>query len=329
MKSQIVYVLVSSDNDLYLEELWASLYSLRHFHPEANVKVLADSPTVKRLQKHGALLAMITDLITVDVPEEYTPKERSRQIKTTVRQLIEGPYLFIDTDTIVCHPLDEMDACPYDLAAVPDGHLPLKEHLFGEQIIANVQRLFGVNVSDSKNWYNSGVMYVADTEMTHEFYKRWNINWKHSSFDKGFSQDQPALVKTDKEFGYVIQHLQDVMNCQVAMSLKYFADAMIVHFWHMSFIEDQSYSPYFGLSIYREIKDANAITPHVQELILNCKSTFVSPTMPVGKDQILFLFSPVGRIFNRIHKEGGPASYLMHKTASLLKVLHSYFRERK
>ena len=79
-------------------------------------------------------------------------------------------------------------------------------------------------------------MFVADNELTRKFYKRWNENWTYSCFEKGQSQDQPALLATDKEFGYIISDLPGIYNAQVAMSLKYFADAAIVHWWHMSFI---------------------------------------------------------------------------------------------
>ena len=47
MKTQIVYVVVSSEGDLFLEELWVSVYSLRQYHPEVSVTVIADKATAK------------------------------------------------------------------------------------------------------------------------------------------------------------------------------------------------------------------------------------------------------------------------------------------
>ena len=303
MTTHIVYVLVSSDKDLYLEELWASLFSLRIYHPEAKVKVLVDTPTAERIRQRPTLAEMITEVVTVQVPEHYSPKERSRQIKTTVRNIINEAFFFIDTDTIICKPLDNIDKITCDIAAVPDGHLPLSEHAFRKSVYDNVQRIFGEDISDSPYWFNSGVMYVADNERTRQFYKMWNDNWTYSTFQKRCSQDQPALVKTDKEYGYIIERLPDIFNSQIALSLKYYADAAIVHFWHMDFIADQSYSPFLDLSIYREIKEHGGITPHVEELICHCKSSFVSPTMPVGINQIHFLFSPTGQAFSQLRQE--------------------------
>ena len=125
MMLQIVYVLVSSEEDYYLEELWTSLFSLRLFHPTVSVKVLADAPTAKRILQKKTLAEMITEIVTVSVPEQYSPKQRSRQIKTTIREVIQGDYLFIDTDTVITKTLDGITNFEGDILAVPDGHLPL------------------------------------------------------------------------------------------------------------------------------------------------------------------------------------------------------------
>ena len=326
MQTQIIYVLISSDKDIYLEELWVSLYSLRIFHPDVTVKVLVDAPTGRRIKERPALNSMITDVIVVQTPEGYNAKQRSRYIKTNIRQIIKGAYLFIDTDTVICKPLSDIDKLKDGIYAVPECHLPISENPFSP--LPNVKRIFDTDASDCTYWFNSGVMYVSDNEQTHEFYRQWNKNWTFSCFEKGDSQDQPALLKTNHDFGNYIQCLPDVYNCQVAMSLRYFADAAIVHWWHMDFIEDQSYSPYFSLSIYKELKKHNAITPEIDSIIRNCKQTFVSPTMPVGIDQIYFLFSSAGKTFNKIYKEGGAASWLMQKVAVWLNWLHKYTKKK-
>ena len=326
MKTQIVYTLISSEKDCFLEELWVSLYSLRQFHPEAIVKVLVDEPTKEYMTKFSELCELITEIVIVSVPANYNAKQRSRVIKTTVRNVIDGAYLFIDTDTVICKPLEEIDKLECDIAAVPDGHLYLSECMFPPT--NSVNKIFKTDVSDSKYWFNSGVMFVADNELTRKFYKRWNENWTYSCFKKGQSQDQPALLATDKEFGYLISELPGIYNAQVAMSLKYFADAAIVHWWHMSFIENQDYSPYFSLQIYKDVKKFKGLSDDTIEQIEHCKQSFVSPSMPVGKEHIYFLFSPAGKVFNRIYKEGGAACFLMNKCASILEKIHKYTKKK-
>ena len=332
MIPQIVYVLVANEKNLYLEEMWVSIFSLRRHHPEATVKVLVDMETKEYLSRFPQLTSMIDETVVVQTPAGYNAKQRSRQIKTTIRNVLKGDYIFIDTDTVICKPLDgivEDIAEMKDfrgIAAVREGHATMKDTLFPPT--GTVKRIFDIDISQSPLMTNSGVMFVADIPFTHEFYKRWNENWKRSCFEKGNSQDQPSLYATDCQYGYVIRELSGIYNAQVAMSLKYYADAVILHWWHMDFIEDQSYSPYFSLEIYQNLKKAGEITPQIEDLIINAKQSFVSPTMPVGKEHILFLFSPAGKIFNRIYKEGGAASWLMLKMAKWLERIHHYTKKR-
>lgn len=332
MIPQIVYVLVANEKNLYLEEMWVSIFSLRRHHPEATVKVLMDVETKEYLSRFPQLTSMIDETVVVQTPAGYNAKQRSRQIKTTIRNVLTGDYIFIDTDTVICKPLDGIVEDIRELkdfrgiAAVREGHVTMKDTLFPPT--GTVKRIFDIDISQSPLMTNSGVMFVADIPFTHEFYKRWNENWKRSCFEKGNSQDQPSLYATDCQYGYVIRELSGIYNAQVAMSLKYYADAVILHWWHMDFIEDQSYSPYFSLEIYQDLKKEGEITPQIEELIINAKQSFVSPTMPVGKEHILFLFSPAGKIFNRIYKEGGAASWLMLKMAKWLERIHHYTKKR-
>ncbi|MCM1078823.1 MAG: putative nucleotide-diphospho-sugar transferase [Bacteroidales bacterium] len=315
MKMQIVYVLVSSVEDYFLEELWVSLYSLRLYNPEVPVTVLVDDATAHRLYERKALIDMVTDVKVISVPETYTAKQRSREIKTLARLHVKGDFLFIDTDTVICSPLSDCDMPDADIAAVPDEHVTLKMHPFGMGTIDSVNEIFNDDVSDSEWWFNSGVMYVRDTQLIHSFYKRWNENWYYSCFEKGNSQDQPALIKTDKEFGYIVKKIPDIYNCQIAMSIQYFHKAKILHFWHMDFIADQSFSPFMGMALYKEVKQNQYINESVAKTIINCKSSFETPTMIVGKSQIDFLFSPFCQAFIPVYNKNPMYASFLNKVA--------------
>ena len=45
------------------------------------------------------------------------------------------------------------------------------------------------------------------------------------------------------------------------------------------------------LKIYKDIKAVGTLTTEIKDLIINSKSSFAPMTMPVGKDQMLFLFT--------------------------------------
>ena len=317
MKTKVIYTLISSDSDRFLYELWVSLFSLRLYEPDVTVVVLCDDDTKHYVQIFPELMDMIDELKAVALPAHYTAKQKSRELKTSFRRYIDGKLLLLDTDTVVCKQLSDIDKIEYDMAAVPEMHLPVQNMPYPP--VATVKDIFGIDLyQECEYYYNSGVIYVDDNPRTQEFFCKWNENWHYSCFEKGNSQDEPSFLKADIDMSHIIHPLPDIYNAQVSMSLKWFADAAIIHWWHMSFIEDQSYSPYLGGQIYQEIKEAKGITSHADKMIRYCKQSFDSPSMPVGREQMRFLFSPAGKIFVRIYRDGGIASWLMNRLSKFL-----------
>lgn len=306
MNTQIVYVLIGSERTLFLEELWVSLYSLRHFHPTEKVTVLVDEPTEVRIKERKQLYNMISELRVVDVPEEFDDRLRSRYIKTKLRCFIKGDYLYIDTDTIITEPLDEIDNINVkNIGMVPEMHGTFKEHMTYNMICNDVKRVFNSDVSDSRYWYNTGCMLVRDNDMTHEFFKRWNKNWKYSALKKNVTSDMRAMIYTDKSLGYICESIPDVYNCQLAMSIKYLHKAKILHFWHMrcDFTPMQEYSPFTSKEIYRRIRTEKGISQETANTILNAKSSFDRISMVVGESDRRFLFSGFQTVLWKAYNE--------------------------
>jgi len=306
MKTQIVYVLISSEDDYFLEELWASLYSLRQFHPDERVVVLTDSPTADRIRERPSLLSLITNLKIVTVPEDYNGRYRSRTIKTSIRNIINGDFLYIDTDTIICSPINEVDDLPIkNIGMVPEMHGAFKKHLTYNFITQELMRIYNTDVKDAPYWFNSGCMLVRDNSLTHEFFKKWNENWKNAALNKGASSDQRPLLKTDHDYGYIIECLPGVYNCQMALSIEYFHEAKIVHFWHMrsDFTTEMDFSPFYNGEISQQIRKERNISATTAKLIKECKSSFRTPSMLVGQDDINFLFSPLHTVLGKAYKE--------------------------
>lgn len=326
MKTQIVYVLVSRENDFYLEELWVSIYSLRKFHPSDNVLVLADEPTAARITAIHELHSMITKLKIIPVPEHYSAKFRSREIKTNIRNLIQGDFLFIDTDTVICQPLDDIDELPVkNIAMVPELHGPFKDHLFHSYTANDTKRIFGTDVTDSPYWFNSGCMLVRDNDFCHEYFAKWNQNWKYSAFEKKESSDQRALLATDKSYNYKIECLPDIYNAQVAMSIEFFYDAKIIHFWHTrgNFDHDVNYSPFTSKEIYKQLREAGAITQDIAYTITHVKSMFKTPAMIIGKKETYLVFSSFNGVLYQAYKKNKFFHWLLDKE---IKYISLYYR---
>lgn len=330
MKTQIVYALIASEAGFFIEEVWCSIYSLRLYEPDRDVRVCCDNLTAERIKLFPELKTLITEIVIIPIPNDCkSAKLRSRQVKTTIRQYINGKYLFVDTDTVFCGSLEYIDNLSCDIAAVKEYHLPLSKSPFKHIVISNIQDIFDDDVTQDDGWHNSGVIYVADNEHTHEFYRQWNSNWRYSALKKNISQDEPALMKTDKDFGYIINELPDEYNCQPAMSVKYLAEAKIIHFLHMYFPKDQSFCPFIDKNFYHRMHNAGGITEELALEIRYVKQSFSSPSCIVGWRTMNYMASPVFPVFEKIYNEGGAACWLMLKIAGILEKIHEISRRNK
>ena len=98
----------------------------------------------------------------------WSNHERSRLLKTNLRNIVEGDFLFIDTDTVIVGSLSDIDDCEYNIACVPDKHVPISQHSHRANI-DNGARILGWHVDDDLKYYNSGVVFVRDNDFTHKF----------------------------------------------------------------------------------------------------------------------------------------------------------------
>lgn len=80
MKTKIIYVLVSNENDCYLEQALVSIYSLRLYNPDANLLLLVDEETSRTLENgiRKLILNYVSKLVIVDVPFHYSKQQKSR-----------------------------------------------------------------------------------------------------------------------------------------------------------------------------------------------------------------------------------------------------------
>lgn len=328
MKVQVVYAVIASAKNLYFEELWSSVFSLRIYDREREIHILCDKNTAEYISSFPKFVKLITDIIVVDLPDDYTPKLRSREIKTTVRRYVKGPFLFVDTDTIFAGNLTGIDTLDCDIAAVPEYHLELNDSPFKNYVYSYVHDAFGIGIDGARFWYNSGIVFCNDTPKGYEFYNRWNKNWKFSAFERNNSQDQPAFFKSNLEMDFVMSQLPGEYNCQVCMSLKYLSTSRIIHFLHFDTPSNRDFNPFMNKSIYSQIKMDKGISPDVEEKIRNVRQAYATPSCVVGWSTMSFLMSPSAQIFEKVYNHGGVASWLMMKVAILIDFVYSITKRK-
>ena len=228
---QLVYVLTSTENDIYLEQAYVSMCSARRYNPDAVITLLTDeltAATFTGVRKDEVRYA--DNIVVVKTPENLNGQRRSRILKTSARKHVKGDFLFIDCDTIVAKPLDDILNVDADIAACYDTHcVDFKENPYYKSNVSMGIRIGMPGVADEEHYFNTGVIWVRDTELSHRFYENWNANLLKGVQEKVF-MDQPSFSKTDFEMGHVVKVLPDVMNVELMHGVRFLKDAMIVHY---------------------------------------------------------------------------------------------------
>lgn len=232
MNTKIVYTVVGGEKDYYLPQAMVAVYTARKNNPEAEILLVVDQDTNDVIEKElNNIRNYLNKVIVVTTPSNMPKMHRSRFLKTSLRQNIEGDFLYIDTDTVVCEDLSEIDSVDADIAAVLDRHYLISEHpLIGgiEQNISSV----GLTIDDLRDkYFNGGVMLVRDTPISHRLFKSWHHNWdKSRQNSRGI--DQPPLALANKQCGYPIKELDGVWNCQLCDNfINYLFEAKVLHYF--------------------------------------------------------------------------------------------------
>ena len=186
----------------------------------------------------------------MEVPSIYDLTQRSRYLKTRLRDIVDGDFLYLDVDTIICDSLDEIDNVEADLAAVADdnGTVKVKNKLAETNCVKA-----GFGKMRGAPFYNGGVFLVRDTDPAHRFFDSWHDRWRQS-LKNGIALDQPALCQANLDVGLPIKELPGEWNCQVcsAVGPYYFKKAKVIHYY-------ASYGSFKDAVLISRIKNSGGI----------------------------------------------------------------------
>lgn len=232
METKILYVLVSSPKDCYLEQAYISAYSARAHNPSATIVLLTDQDTEKSFQERGAIgvsfPALFDEIVSIELEPSLTPMLRSRILKTGMRSYVKGDFLYIDSDTLIVRPLDAIDSVAGPLAACRDLHCDFPDHPHRGASLSYCRKL-GFDASREPVYFNGGVMLARDQAIAYDFFARWQKNYLEGQ-KVGVRPDQPSLAKTIAEMDHPLVLLDDVWNCQMQNGVRYMKDAFIFHY---------------------------------------------------------------------------------------------------
>lgn len=230
MKTKIVYVLVSQESDYYYEMLLLSHYSLRLYHSKSDAEVILvmDTDSHKRLiDKNAPILEDVTPVV-VSIPKEHTVMQRSRYIKTRLRQIVKGDFIYLDSDTIICGSLAGIDKIEANMAMVANGNSTTGQV---DSHSLDLCKKAGFSNLEGQPYYNGGVMYVKDAPPTFVLFDAWHHYWRFS-LQRGVPYDQPPLCMANIDSGYLIQKIPNIYNWQISCgSIPEKQDTLIIHYY--------------------------------------------------------------------------------------------------
>lgn len=236
MRCKFVYALISNGEDNYTEQMAISAFSLKYYNNSAYILLVTDQRTIDDIHLHKlhGLLQYINEVIIAETDPTFSGMQRSRQLKTSIRSLVEGDILFVDTDTIITGSLDGIDLLEnITLGAVYDGHQRKIPTNFNAKE-RNVMKAMSWNKDNLISYFNSGIIYVKDCKETRDFYKKWNANWIKTK-NLGFNYDQMSFAFTNIECDNIIKPLPFYFNTQVNISsLLLISNALILHLFYGS-----------------------------------------------------------------------------------------------
>lgn len=272
MKTKIVYVLTSTGNDIFIEQAYMSIWSCKYYNPGAEVYIVADEDSLHHIENYPALCESVSDIITLPFDDSVSKADRSRSLKTSLRKLIKGNFLYVDGDTIFCDSLDELDNIDYEIGMVENVHAVsvYKSH-FGDITATRSILIFNVLPPLNAKFYNGGVIYAKDSEIVYNFFDEWHNNWLYSNKKTGLLYDQPALFQTFLKFKDYIKSLDGIYNAQIVRTDKYLKNGKILHLFHIPTINCH---PFLNKEYYNEIKDSKQLSEKIKSDILNCKNLY-------------------------------------------------------
>lgn len=268
MKTKLVYVLTCSPEDTYIEQALISVWSARYHNPDTPIILLVDDKTDKLLVgKRGEILDYISEKIVVPFDADKSMHYRSRWLKTKSRELVQGDMFYIDCDTIVTTDLSAIEQVDAEIAMVRDENVDFQDEVDSiAQKMIDYCNIIGVDLAKEKYYFNGGIIYAKDTELTHRIFTKWHAYWQEG-LQVGLNIDQPSFAKSNLECERPVVLLEDRWNAIASTQIEEIYSAYILHFWRgVSFFYNQSAMQY--------IQD-NGLTDIVKYYILHPTYTFL------------------------------------------------------
>lgn len=224
LRTKIVYVSVSDSLD-YSFFLYLSIYSLLRYH-QCDICVLTDKDT-----KFHPLVECCATIERIDIAKEDASAEwKSRYLKTQIGRYVYGRFLYLDCDTIIVRPIDEIDLINCSLScSLEYNSMYVNDMGYAHSNIVETNYLPSL-YRDA--YFNSGVMLCNGSKAALDFFEFWHSEWKNYVKITGRFIDQPSLYNANTHRNGFIKELPSKFNWMTHMHQHMCPDCRILHYWH-------------------------------------------------------------------------------------------------
>lgn len=301
MRTKAVYVIIGNSSNIYCEQLFVSLWSLKYYNPSIKTAVIMDRETQDFMRKSlNGIFTLIDESVVVDFKHSYNPKYRSRYLKTNLSQYIDSDFIFFDTDTLVLGDLSEIDEINVNIGAVTDLHQNKLSDCRYISFIKNRMKLIGWPMFDlNSSYYNSGILLVKNNLETQSFFSEWHKNWLYGQ-SKGVYQDQLSLNYTNSIIP-AITKLSPYLHCQLlGNGLNYFCKAKIVHYYNSSEGDNVKMKPFFLMEkdTLLKIREKGMVYSELAFQIINLENFFPTKIDLITGENIPIFYSTTYKLLS-------------------------------
>lgn len=278
---KLLYVLVSQKTDCYYEQALLSVMSAKYQMPNMSIVLLMDDKTNRSIQKERAdILKYVDDIKVVEFDSSINSMVRSRSLKTSMREYVNGDFLYVDVDTLWVGAIDEKDFNS-DIMGVSDGNVEFESFVWKSHHLELSKKLdFKI---DLDYFINGGVLFLKDSPMAHEFMSEWNRWWKYS-LSHGVPTDQQSLNYVNSCKNGIIKKLPNSYNVQIDFSIRYLLGAKIIHYFS-SGIQTSESEMFFELkkySFWKKIKQEKNYIKTMMDVVQNPNKYFSPSTVKLN-----------------------------------------------
>jgi hypothetical protein len=228
-KPQVVFTVTSEGKDRWSAMTRLAIACVRATNPDLFVVVACDDESDRLLRRAGDPLVEAADRWVATTIPPGDPKFRNRFVKTSVRAIVDGPLLLIDSDVVVRRDLTRIFSLSADVACARNHSLDTyaKQIWQGDAAILDTMGW----TTSQEVYFNAGVVYLNDTLNARLFSVEWQRLWLLSCSKCQAYRDQPAFNAALYNTKPKILVLSDKFNAQFKKRPSSVSGALLWHYY--------------------------------------------------------------------------------------------------